>query len=104
MKTEITVSGGEKAELTADMIRAVVASNAPEKIRTYAVLVDGVAYPPKQLVCTALEIPRTGGPNSQDCVEACMRLGFGTLDPAAYDDKGKIVVPEDRQRTQDDEY
>ncbi|MCZ7415788.1 MULTISPECIES: hypothetical protein [unclassified Streptomyces] len=95
----VPVPGQEPVLITAEQIRAATIGIAPDPIFTYAVEIDGRWWPPRQVVYRAIGRSQSNDrPISHRCVEALAALGFRTFEPVTFNEKGRVVVPDDRRR------
>lgn len=72
----VTIAG-EQVELDAARVRRQLTGRSPEAIRTHWVEIDGVRWPPKQVLALATGIPRTSF-ISHAAIRGLRRLGFTT--------------------------
>ena len=68
---------GQQVDLDAAAVRRDLTGRSPEAIRTHWVEIDGVRWPPKQVLALATGIPRTSF-ISHTAIRDLRRLGFRT--------------------------
>ncbi|UFS99593.1 hypothetical protein [Nocardia huaxiensis] len=99
--TMITINGSS-VQLTDDQVFLATRSRKPEKIQTYAVLVNDTVWPPIQLITLATGVPGTAAGttnyNSHTALKALNDLGFDTFERVEHDLGGNVVVRESRKR------
>ncbi|MFJ4657950.1 hypothetical protein ACIP5Y_42345 [Nocardia sp. NPDC088792] len=102
--TLITISGAQ-VPLTDDQVFLATRAQQPERIQTYAVLVNGTLWPPIQLITlatgTAGKVNSVANFNSHTALKALSELGFDTFERVEYGGSGQVVVRESRKRTLD---
>ncbi|WP_280250268.1 hypothetical protein [Nocardia abscessus] len=93
---------GEHVEITADQVFLATRDQTPDKPHTYGVLVNGVLWPPLQLIALATGVPGNSGDtrnyNSHTALKALNELGFATFEEVTYSSNGNVVVRENRKR------
>ncbi|MFD7847004.1 hypothetical protein ACFV4K_29260 [Nocardia sp. NPDC059764] len=99
--TTITINGGS-VQLTDDQVFLATRGQTPDKIQTYAVLVNGTLWPPIQLITLATGTPGSGGSvnnyNSHAALKALSELGFDTFERVEFKGNGRVDVRESRKR------
>ncbi|MFJ4657954.1 hypothetical protein ACIP5Y_42365 [Nocardia sp. NPDC088792] len=99
--TTITINGSS-TPIADDQIFLATRDQVPDKIQTYAVLVNDRLWPPIQLITLATGIPGTSGSvnnyNSHTALKALDELGFDTLERVEYNILGRVDVRESRKR------
>ncbi|MGQ4596606.1 hypothetical protein [Nocardia sp. R6R-6] len=102
LSTSITISGNA-VQISDEQIFLATRDQTPGKPRLYAVLVNNVLWPPKQLIGLATGVPGSSGAttnyNSHAALKALNELGFVTFERVEYDARGAVVVRESRKRT-----
>lgn len=68
---------GLQVDLDVASVRRQLTGRSPESIRTHWVEIDGVRWPPKQVLALATGIPRTSF-ISHTAIRDLRRLGFAT--------------------------
>ncbi|MFF3085632.1 hypothetical protein ACFVRB_11345 [Streptomyces nojiriensis] len=91
---EITLQGGYAVCFDREDVENVAKTHDPKPIETYAVLVNGRLYGPRQLIRGALNVDPKKIPNSQRCIESLRRLGYPTFETCTYNEAGYILVPD----------
>ena len=66
---------GQKFELTPEGVAESVEGMTPQPFTRYAVYIDGIWYPPKQVLAAATELP-VAAFTTQDAYRIMHRLGF----------------------------
>jgi hypothetical protein len=67
--------GGRKFDLTAEDVRRRMTEVQPEPFQKYVVELNGTVYPPKQVINTCLDFPRTSF-TTMEAQRVLTRLGF----------------------------
>ncbi|GAB0102547.1 hypothetical protein JMUB6875_15150 [Nocardia sp. JMUB6875] len=98
--TNITINGNS-VRLTEDQVFLATRGRTPEKIQTYAVLVNDALWPPIQLITLATGIPGSADSvnnyNSHTALKALSELGFDTFERVEYQANGRVAVRESRK-------
>ncbi|MEU1209159.1 hypothetical protein [Nocardia sp. NPDC005825] len=99
--TALTINGAS-VPLADDQIFLATRDRQPERIQTYAVMVNDTLWPPIQLITLATGIASTTGSvnnyNSHAALKALNELGFATFERVEYTGSGNVVVRESRKR------
>ncbi len=82
--------GGDRTQLDAAVVRSALCGHVPESVRTHWVDVDGVRWPPRQVVALATGLDRRRL-TSRTAHRTLRQLGFETSEGAA---SGPVEVPD----------